>query len=195
MDRVLEKFGNFDFGKLGIVGKNEELSIDFDIADLNEKLKTNLTDEEAVQKTCEMLQCWQEKVLKYNNYFVNYFLYQLLMESSNNTNPFWLGYEVDKKDDEEKYTDIFSEIVTDDFLKTLKPYLQVDTNLDMGEVFKQNFKFFDYDKFMHSIEIEYVCLTIDNELTIQLSDQNNSAFCSAYERFDENLNGKDWHNF
>ena len=119
----------------------------------------------------------------------------MIQESMASDNQFWDNYLTNEDYSDDECAEIFSEIATKEFEQSLTKYLDIDTELDIGDVIKENFKFFDYDKFLSSIKIEYLYLTIDNEMSIQLSDKHQSAFVGAYEIFDEDLNGKDWHNF
>ena len=49
---------------------------------------------------------------------------------------------------------------------------------------------------MKTIKIEYVYFEItDKEMSVQLSDEKECAFCGAYELFDANMTPHDWHNF
>lgn len=76
----------------------------------------------------------------------------------------------------------------------IKPYLKKDTTLDIAELYKKYLPYFDYDAFIKTIELEYLHIE-SNGFSIQLSDKNMDLFCAAYESFDMELKGWDWHNF
>ena len=79
-------------------------------------------------------------------------------------------------------------------LSEIDLYLDKQNPIDIKELYKKYLPYFDYDGFMKSVKIEYMSFD-DNYFSIQLSDRKMEFFCSAYESFDKDLKGTDWHNF
>lgn len=192
---IRERINSFNFGKLGVANK-DKINVNFTLDELNEELNCSFNKQQAVDYFVSKLKVWQNRITEHSNYIVNYFLYNMIIFTEATDKGFWEGY----IKDENKYNDeyclsIFKETITPEFKNILKTYLEKDTTLYLGDLIKEKFIFFDFDKFMNAINFEYITISMNNELSIQFSDEKLSAFCGVCESFDENLNGLDYHNF
>ena len=79
-------------------------------------------------------------------------------------------------------------------LSEIDLYLDKQFIRDIKDLYKKYLPYFDYESFMKSVKIEYMVFD-ENYFSIQLSDKKMEFFCSAYESFDKELIGTDWHNF
>lgn len=79
-------------------------------------------------------------------------------------------------------------------LSEIDIYLNKQNPTDIKDLYKKYLPYFNYDGFIKSVKIEYMSFD-DNYFSIQLSDKKMEFFCSAYESFNKDLNGTDWHNF
>ena len=177
------------------------MRIRFDGEDIE---RLDLSREEALAKVKDYLNYFNEKIVGNPDYLKNYFLTMLLETYVENENPFWEDFMLKGY----KYSD-YEEISIDDILtekdqekieNVLSKYdefgVSKKISFDPEKFIKQKFKWFDFDAFMKTIKIEYVYFEItDKEMSVQLSDEKECAFCGAYELFDANMTPHDWHNF
>lgn len=192
--------GKFSLGELGVCS-GAKIRIYYDGEDIE---RQDLSRDEALKKVKDYILERQEAINNNVSYLKNYFLTMLIETYMENENPFWekfmlAGY---------NYAD-YEEIGLDDVL-TEKEQEKIENALnkfdevgitkkisfDAEKFIKTKFKWFDYDAFMKTIDIENVSFDIvQKRMSIQLSDKNNAAFCGAYDEFDENMSPCDWHNF
>ena len=177
----------FDFGDFGVVAKE---NIDFDdIPRLEED------NEKSVEYSLSKAKEWAEKVKQNKNYFVNYFLYMMLLDVNDRDSQFWENYRANVKEfSNEDCQRIFDETFTEDFNKSLDKHLKVGATKCIGDIIKDKFKFFNYEQFVKGITLR-ITITKKNHLCLSLSDKFNDVFCEAFEEFDENLDGLAYHNF
>ncbi len=193
--KIRKNINSFNFGKLGVASK-EKISVHFTLDEFNEELNTLFNEQQIVDYIVKNLKEWQERITENSNYFVNYFLYHMIIFTEATDRGFWRGYLKDEsKCNDINALNIFKETMTPEFKENLKPYIEKDTTLYLGDLIKERFTFFDFDRFMKGINFEYISLSLNNEFSVQFSDEKESAFCGVYEIFDKNLNGLDYHNF
>lgn len=193
--KIRENINSFNFGKLGVANK-EKISVHFTLDEFNEELNSSFNEQQIIDYIVKNLKEWQERISKHSNYFVNYFLYYMVIFTEATDSGFWRGYLKDENEcNEITALNVFKETMTPEFKTNLKIYLEKDTALYLGDLIKERFTFFDFDRFMNGINFEYISLSLNNEFSVQFSDEKESAFCGVYEIFDENLNGLDYHNF
>ncbi len=66
---------------------------------------------------------------------------------------------------------------------------------DVEKILRKKLPMFDFDELIATIEPEYCALDVSS-VSFQSSDGwDQSIMCAAYDEFDENLVGRDWHNF
>lgn len=130
----------------------------------------------------------------HSQYIINHFMSMLLyLGEFDQMWDKWLFDEKQKGLSEEELDKLRKE-VGKKVLAEIPSYLEKETKKDIAELYKKYLPYFDYNKFVKTIELEYLNLEIDG-FSVQLSDKNMELFCGAYESFDLNLNGYDWHNF
>ena len=193
--KIRENINSFNFGKLGVASK-EKISVHFTLHEFNEELNCSFNEQQVVNYVVSKLKEWQERITEHSNYFANYFLYNMIIFTEATDSGFWRGYLKDEnKCNDINALNIFKATMTPEFKENLKTYLEKDTTLYLGDLIKERFTFFDFDRFMKGINFEYMSLSLNNEFSVQFSDEKESAFCGVYEIFDKNLNGLDYHNF
>lgn len=193
--KIREKFDIIDFGILGTIS-SDKFNVYFSLDDLNYELNCSFDEQQAVDYVISKLQWWQKTINEHKYFFANYFLHCMILFTAGTDSHFWEGYIIDENQyDDAKCSQIFDSIMTPEFEESLEIYTNKDTKLYLGDLIKEEFAFFDFDKFMKGIKLEYITFALRNELAIQLSDEKYSAFCGAYENFSENLEGLDYHNF
>ena len=106
---------NFDFGDFGVVAKE---NIDFDNIPRLEN-----DNKKSIDYSLEKAKGWSQKVEQNKNYFVNYFLYMMLLDVNDRDSQFWENYRANVKEfSNEECQRIFDEIFTEDFNKSLDNY-------------------------------------------------------------------------
>lgn len=186
---IKDKISDVDFGSLGKISK-ENIDIDFllDKVDFNSDYSTQI---DSIIAKCND---WKVIIEKNNQYIINYFMDMVLIETDYSNNPFWENYLTDEtKYNNEKCLEIFRKTYTKQFEKEIDKYCTKQDTKDIGQLFKKHFKFFDYDKFIQNIKV--ILFLDDDKFCIDMTDKYESCLCGAYEEFDENLKGYEWHNF
>lgn len=203
--------GIFDLFKKKKVNKDKEVSIEVEYITLGQfgkfaknKIEKNdimkrleyqkVEKELRVQKEVEIVKFWEKLIEENSQYIVNYFMSVPLREHA--IEEWWIDWcfsEAEKNLGEEKLEQLRSE-KEKQLLSELDMYVDKQNVRDIRDLYKKYLPYFDYDKFMDSIKIEYINFDVDY-CSIQLSDKNMEFFCAAYESFDRDLNGTDWHNF
>lgn len=189
-NKIRENIDDIDFGVLGKISKNK-----IDIDDIIEK--TTELDVDMSQKVnfaVNIIKEWKYIIEKYSQYIINYFMGFVLIETNDSDNPFWEHYLTDENEyDNEKCLEIFRKVYTKEFEKETDKYYTKENTLDIKNLFKKHFPFFDYDKFMQNVRVT-IALYKD-WFIVDMNDKYQSCLCGAYEQFDKDLNGHDWHNF
>lgn len=90
--------------------------------------------------------------------------------------------------DESKCNDInalnvFKEVMTPKFKENLKIYIEKDTTLYLGDLIKERFTFFDFDRFMKGINFEYISLSLNNEFFLFNFQMRKSQRFVVYMKF------------
>ena len=190
-NKIKEQIQDFDFGVLGKI-KKEIIDIDNIIT---EAKKQNNNISEQVKFAINKINEWKDIIEKHHQYIINYFMSMVLIETADTDNPFWDYYITDKNIyNNEKCLQIFREKYTEEFEKELNKYEVKENPKNIDEIFKNHFSFFDYDEYIKDVHIRYLTLNI-NTFSIQINDLYSTCLCEAYEEFDKDLNGLDWHNF
>ena len=177
---------------LGILGKFKSNQIDtaLIIEDLNhKKIEPNLQSQQAKS----IVKNWKELIENNSQYIINYFLSHDIINFGLDENfDNWIFGEDTDLDETEK--DKLREQYQTEINEQINTYLNKENPKDIKELYQKYFKHLDYDKFISTIKLEYLHMDSDS-FSIQLSDKNFILFCSAYESFDNELDGLDWHNF
>lgn len=173
-------WGSFNVNKIdveGVIKYAEKQNVD-----INKQLEFVM---QTVNKWCELI---NQNI----QYFINYFV------SSGVTwfddYPFWKNYNTNPKQyTDEKCFEILKNISLCDE-KDFEPYLEINTTKNIVDYLKNKIPFFNIEKYINEIKVEFVTFNKDS-FSIQVSDINSSCLCGAYEEFDEELKGLDFHNF
>jgi hypothetical protein len=177
---------NFDFGDFGIIEKDK----------LNcenvPRLTHDINDSKSIEYSVGILKDWSDRVKKYKNYIVNYFMYEVWFSVYNLDIMFWEKYRKneDKMSNEECY-EIFKSLNTKEFMQEMDKYLKIDTQSTIRDAYDK-LNFFDYDEFMRGLDI-HIYIAGDDCLAITIKDKYNSVL-DVFEVFDKNLQGLDYHN-
>lgn len=143
----------------------------------------------------------EEKVQKNIKQINDYFLYQLISNMINCGYPFWEVEEAvlpeyrdwTEEEFEAVYDDLWDDRLDEDFDGTSNDGSM--EKMDVEAFIREKLPMFNLDGLLASIEPEGI--SIDGAWwSLQFSDGwGCNFFCSAYEKFDENLIPQDWHNF
>ena len=177
---------------LGILGKFKPSQIDtaLIIEDLNyKKIEPSLQSQQAKS----IAKNWKELIENNSQYIINYFLsHDIISYGLDENFDNWIFGENNDFSEAEK--DKLREQYQTEINKQINVYLNKENPKDIKELYQKYFTHLNYDNFISTIKLEYLHMDSDS-FSIQLSDKNFILFCSAYESFDNELNGLDWHNF
>lgn len=176
------QFGKFPKNKIDTSGIFEEL--DFQKVDKAEQVK----------KAAEIINFWENLIETNSQYLVNYFMSRpILTFDIEQWWDDWCFTNEEKKLDEDKLEQLRRQRGAQ-LLSEIDLYLDKENLRDIRDLYEKYLPYFDYERFINSINIEYIYFDVEY-FNIQLSDRKMDFFSSAYERFDKNLQGCDWHNF
>lgn len=186
--RNLAGVSDISFGAFGVFPK-EKIDVDYIFSELEYQ---NVEKEEQERIALRIFNEWKSIIESNSQYIVNYFMSRPFDTFGMNEcwDKWWI---VEKNKDEEEIERLRSEIERQ-ILDELNLYLDKQNILDIKNLYKKYLPYFDYDKFLNGIKIEYLHLLVDS-FSVQLSDVEMDFFCAAYESFDKDLNGRDWHNY
>lgn len=143
----------------------------------------------------ETVEVWRKQIESHSQYIINYFMFNAIENTHDTDTGFWLDWNIDeKKYPNEKCLEIFHQKYDNIIKNEISEYLAKDTTKDIKELFQKHFPFFAYDEFTAGIMLENLSYDLDT-FSIQISDKTSSVFCGAYEQFNSDLEGIDWHNF
>jgi len=185
-----KNISKISFGKLGKFSI-EKINID-DI--FNELKYKNIEKEKQYTIASKILNDWKNLIETHNQYIINYFMSIPFITNGFDENWDELCFLEKQKNLGEKELENLRKEYEENLQNEIEMYLNKQSTKDIRELYEKYFPLFDYDKFLNSIELEYLNFGINN-FSIQLSDKENILFCAAYESFDKNLQGLDWHNF
>ncbi len=174
-------FGEFNASKIGIKYLQEDCVKSENKAENEQLLSTKFAELKTL-------------IESHSQFIINYFMSMPLdLGEFDEMWDEWLFDEKQKGLSEEELNKLRKDLGKK-VLAEMPTYLEKETEKDIAELYKKYLPYFDYNKFVKTIELEYLNLEIDG-FSVQLSDKNMELFCAAYESFDLNLNGYDWHNF
>lgn len=183
----IKELPDLDFAEWGKFDKNK---IEFDgIIDYVKTITDNF--ERQVELAFKLYNKRYMLVQNHVRYLINYFVSSGVGFFEDV--PFWKNYNTNPK----IYTDEKCfEILKKDKLygKDFNLYYEKDTTKNIVEYLNKKIPFFDAEKYVKEIKIEYITFN-EKSFSIQISDKYSDCLCGAYEEFDDNLEGLDWHNF
>ena len=188
--KLEDKIDYITIGQFGRFPKNKIETKNI-VSDLKFK---NINNIEFSKGTEDVVNYWINLIKKNSQYIVNYFMSMPLRHHAfEEWWDDWCFSEEEKSLDNDKLEKIREERKYQ-LMSEIDLYLDKQNTKDIRELYQKYLPYFDYDQFVSSIELEYINLT-NEYLDIQLSDKKMEFFCAAYESFDKDLNGTDWHNF
>ena len=151
-----------------------------------------MPEEEQANVALKIFNDWKSIIESHSQYIINYFLSMAIINFGllESWDEWWC---LDKDLGEEELSKLREE-KEKQFLSEVDLYLDKEGSNDIRNLYKKYLPYFDYDKFLSTIELEYLTIDVDR-VSIQLSDNKMEFFCAAYINFDKDLNGYDWHNF
>ena len=184
---MIKELPDLDFAEWGKFDKNK-----IQIDPLIDYVKT-ITDnfERQVELVFKLFNKRYMLIQKHVRYLINYFVYSGIgyFEDVH----FWKNYNTNPK----IYTDEKCfEILNKEKLygKDFNLYLKKDTTKSIVEYLNNKIPFFDAEKYVKEIKIEYIYFN-EETFSIQISDKYLDCLCGAYEEFNDDLEGLDFHNF
>lgn len=190
VEKLKEQLTDIDFGEFGKFLKN-----DISIEDLIGELNWNGMDKsQQAQTAIKTIQKWKNLIESNSKYLTNLLMsYPLMGIELDEYWDDWCFSEEQKKLKEEEL-EVLRREREQQIQSELEKYSDKENPKDIVELYKKYLPYFNYNDFIKSIKLEFMCLGLDH-FSIQFSDKNMDLFCAAYLSFDENLDDYDWHNF
>ena len=149
-NRVKQEVEDIDLKPFIVVSK-KDVHLNF----MHDEYDFSTTQEEQKEYAIKKYNEWKDLIERHSQYIVNCLISNILEETNKNGPTFWNGFLRNASDmGNEKCLQMFQNIYTDEFKHQLEPYFKKETSLNMVEVFKTHFSFFDYDEIQKSCWVE-----------------------------------------